>query len=216
VIIAGSVKNIGEQAFYGIANNNNYTGPNMHGNRIASLTIANGVESIGNRAFHNNRLASIVIPGSVKRIGSQAFQYQWALLTSLTIENGVENIDTGAFRENGKLLSVTIPGSVKTIADYAFHAASGLRHVTLNEGLDSIGQYAFYGREIANITIPNSVTYIGDYAFQQTNLSTVHIGQGVLVNNGFPTGFRECYSSANDLAAGIYEKVNNNTWRKSE
>ncbi len=112
---------------------------------ITSITIGNGVTSIGNRAFYNcSGLTSITIPSSVTSIGKYAF-YNCSNLTS-----------------------ITIPASVKSIGDYAFYDCSGLTSVTFEAGsrLKSIGNCAFYNcRGLTSITIPSSVTSIGYGAF---------------------------------------------------
>lgn len=55
---------------------------------------------------------------------------------------------------------------VTRIGDYAFFGCTGLKSVTIPDGVTSIGDMAFIGcTGLTNITIPASVTFIGDRVF---------------------------------------------------
>ena len=170
------------------------------------------VTSIGDRAFEDcSGLTSITIPNGVTSIGGQAFF--GAGLTSVTIPNSVKSIGTQAFAHCG-LKSVTIPSSVTDIRIYAFQYCSGLESIVVESGnpvYDSrencnaiietaknslvvgckttvipnsvtfIGHGAFFGRrDLTTITIPNSVTSIGSEAFADcSGLTSITIPSSV-------------------------------------
>ena len=77
------------------------------------------VTSIGDDAFKYIRLASITIPDGVTSIGSNAF-YFCTNLRSVTIPDNVTEIYEGAFFNCTSLKSVTIPAGVKFIGPEAF------------------------------------------------------------------------------------------------
>ena len=52
---------------------------------------------------------------------------------------------------------------------------SSITSVVVEDGVTSIGQYAFAGCTIASVSIPQSVTFIGDYAFQGTSVRNFYI-----------------------------------------
>ena len=54
---------------------------------------------------------------------------------------------------------------VKMIANHAFAAVIDLKNVTVSEGINVIGNCAFYGSSLTNIVIADSVTDIGEAAF---------------------------------------------------
>jgi hypothetical protein len=54
---------------------------------------------------------------------------------------------------------------VKSIGNRAFWNCKNLTSVTLQEGLESIGEWCFGFTAIKEITIPKSVKNIGNYAF---------------------------------------------------
>ena len=102
-----------------------------HCSSLTSITIPNGVTSIGYKAFsYCNGLTSVTIPNSVKSIGDYAFSGCNGL-TSVTIPNGVTSIGDYAFSGCSALTSITIPNSVKSIGNYAFQYC-GLTSITFN------------------------------------------------------------------------------------
>jgi hypothetical protein len=62
---------------------------------LISVTIPNGVTSIGNRAFANNQITNVIIPSSVTFIGENAFENN-QLLTEITINANNVSIGNGA------------------------------------------------------------------------------------------------------------------------
>ena len=97
---------------------------------ITSVTISDGVTSIGNYAFYNcSSMTSVTIPNSVTSIGERAF-FRCSSLTSVTIGNSVTSIEDYAFEWCSSLTSVTIPNSVTSIVEYAFAWCSSLTSIT--------------------------------------------------------------------------------------
>ena len=103
----GSVKAIGEYAFYNCAG-------------LESITIPDSVTTLGNYSFYNcSSLLSITIPGSVTTFGNRVF-YGCTKITTVVIGEGVTAIGEYAFYNCIALSSVTIAKSVKNIGNYAF------------------------------------------------------------------------------------------------
>lgn len=74
---------------------------------MTSITIGNGVTTIGSDAFRFcSGLTSVTIPNSVTDIGSYAFA-NCSSLTSVTIGNGIKNIRARAFDSCPNLADVT-------------------------------------------------------------------------------------------------------------
>lgn len=65
-----------------------------------------------------------------------------------------------------------IPEPVKLIDSYAFYYDSHLKSVTLPNGLQSIGEYAFGYSLIESIMIPNTAVIIGEGAFSNSAIKT--------------------------------------------
>ncbi len=154
---------------------------------LTSLIIPNCVTSIGEGAFRYCGLTSVTIPNSVTTIGNDAFN-GCSSLTSLTIPNSVTYIGNGAFYGCSGLTSVTIPNSVTSICDDAFSFCSGLTFVNIPNSVTSIGFQAFMGCfSLTSVNIPNSVTSIGNSAFTWcSSLTSVTIPNSV-TSIGFQT-----------------------------
>lgn len=106
------------------------TGTFENCDNLTSVTMEEGVTSIGERAFNNcTGLTSITIPDSVTSIGKYAFQGCTGL-TSVTIGDGVKSIGWYSFHNCTGLTSITIPNSVTSIEYGAFSDCRGLISVT--------------------------------------------------------------------------------------
>ena len=116
-------------------------------------------------------LKNILLPNSLTVIGYNAFR-TCASLSNIDIPTSVNIIETSAFRGCTALSQVEIPSSVTEIK-YAAFSESGLNQITLNEGLISIGEFAFSHcfSLSGNVNIPASVTQIGKVAFLTSNVN---------------------------------------------
>jgi len=140
LVIEEGITSIGNYAFYEC----NFT----------SVTIPGNVTMIGNRAFYRCRsLTSLTILEGVKTIGDHAFAESG--LTSVTIPEGVETIGESAFF-SCNLTSLIIPESVTTIGGGAFWNCR-LTSIVIPEKVTTIGYYAFYGcTNLISINVSNS------------------------------------------------------------
>ena len=78
------------------------------------------------------------------------------------------------------ITSIDIPASVTQIRSSAFSNCPRLEHITLNEGLEFIGAYAFCESPMREIQIPASVREIDNQAFWDCNdLETVVLPKGL-------------------------------------
>lgn len=152
------------------------------------------VRSIGTGAFANTKLTSLTLPNGLQTIGAGAFDGTSLTLSggssynitngadytvvlsgdnktllmftgtgSYTVPSTVEKISAYAFA-NSQVTSVTIPSSVKEIGEGAF-ADSTLSSVTISANISAVPAYAFSNTKLTSLTIPASVTYVDDYAF---------------------------------------------------
>lgn len=151
VVVESNCKAIGNAAFYGCG-------------KLKSVSLPDGLASIGNSAFGYCAFTSIKLPASLKNIGGNAFEYCQGL-KSITIPNSVTEISARTFQGCYRLGSVSLGENLTKIWEFAF-AESGLKSVTIPDGVTTIGVYAFTGcGELTSVSIPASVTGIGSQAF---------------------------------------------------
>ena len=139
-----------------------------------SITLKKGYSEIPESAFWNGEygeeivwLKSITIGNGITSIGEDAFVYCYSLESVTIIGNGNTSIEKCAFSNCEALKSVIIGDGVSSIGDLAFYRCEALESATIGDGVISIGEYAFYRCEaLESITIPDSVTSIGEGAFE--------------------------------------------------
>lgn len=177
-----SVTSIGDFAFRGC-------------NGLTSVTIPEGVTSIGESAFQSTGLENVVIPNSIEEIGAYAFDscdcilsvtlpvHAWKSVAHYTIKTVVltsgESIESNLFTNYKAISSVTLPDELKSIGKDAFYGCSALTEITLPEGLMTIDDNAFQNcGGLINVVIPKSVTTIGLGIFAGCeNLTTLTVSE---------------------------------------
>ncbi len=95
-------------------------------------------------------------------------------------EYTVTGIEVYAFKSKS-ITSVVIPATVTYIGYQAFYQCTSLNSVTLNEGLQIIGEAAFqYCSALLSVSVPSSVTRIEKFAFADcTALANVTLSEGL-------------------------------------
>ena len=161
---------------------------------LTSVTIGNGVTSIGGGAFYDcSGLTEITLPfvGASAKIESDTYQYPLGyIFGTRSYAGGVATTQryygysTSSSAEDtyyipSSLKYVTITGG--NILYGAFYNCNSLTSVTIPNSVKSIGSYAFYNCSgLTSVTIPDRVTSIGSKAFYNcAGLTSVTIGNGV-------------------------------------
>ena len=186
VTIPASVKKIGTGAF-------------CNCQKMATLTLNEGLTEIGNQSFkYCFALKSVTIPSTVSKVGTSAFEqcknmtsvtmkgsyiapqmfYDCVALSSISIPSSVTYFGNGAFMNCISLTSATIEANA-AIGNNAFDSCSSLSTVTL-KNVTKIGNSAFARSGVKSVTIPASATYIDGKAFYNCEkLTSVTISEGV-------------------------------------
>ena len=138
---------------------------------ISTITLGNGITSIGNWAFANlTNLKSVTIPDSVIRIGSKAFYYTPFDNKNLSKPDEFIYIGHHLISANPSISGEKdiLPGTI-SIADEAFMYCAQLTGITIPDSVKSIGAWAFGGcGNLSKIEMPDSVARIGSYALYST------------------------------------------------
>ena len=177
LVIPDSVETIGDRAFscsYGYSLG------------ITSVTIGNGVTSIGDSAFgYCEKLRTIYINEPFNSVDGAPWgaQYGCAVIWNDSIvdadtglvyhEDGDHMIVTGLYNPDNTITSVEIPSvylgkPVVSIDNEAFYNCKSLKGaLVIPDSVETIGSYAFYGcSKLTSVSIGNGVTSIGQSAFQ--------------------------------------------------
>jgi hypothetical protein len=92
---------------------------------------------------------------------------------------GITEIGARAFANISNLMSTTIPEGVNVIGEAAFFG-SGLTSITMPEGVNVIEEDAFaFCINLANVNLPEGVTTIRDRAFWNSGLTNITIPSSV-------------------------------------
>ena len=138
VIVCGVLTGLNKGAFSGCSG-------------LTSITIPDGVTSIGNYAFSGCKNLKYNEYDNALYLGNENNPYLALIkakttdITSCTINKKCKVLSNYAFSAFSKLTSITIPDSVTNIGGAAFYNCSGLMSVTIGNGVTSIGDSAFRG-----------------------------------------------------------------------
>ena len=160
IIVEEGITRIGDYAFYLYSDSGTLT-----------VSLPNGLVSIGKNAFEDGNMTSIMFPSSLREIGDKAF-YK-SSLSSVYLNDGLETLGSSAFSSgdqgaNTNLTSVRIPASLKNWGSSTFYGHRNLSSITLQSGLTMIGDSAFsYSSSLETISFPDTIVKIGASAFEE-------------------------------------------------
>lgn len=135
--------------------------------KTGTYTLPETITSIASSVFAGiTKLSKLEIPNVISNIGPRAFMdsnFKIAFVGEVFADELV--IGESAFQGAKNLGTLTLPNHTTVIGDYAF-ADAKFTKIKLNEGIVSLGNYAFYNVDSNNkVTIPASVKSIGEYCF---------------------------------------------------
>lgn len=129
-------------------------------NKIVSVTIPEGIVSIGANAFYSQEISNINLPKSIKRIGATAFAGN--PFTSVTIPEGVEEIGSLAF---GLVKNVYYKGTLEQWYNVPIggHISRWMLGGFYNGNYDIALNYNLYIEDtlLVSVNIPATVKAIG-------------------------------------------------------
>ena len=171
VIIPGNVRKIEILAFYGCSN-------------LESVTMAEGVEEIGMQTFSETHLKSVVLPKSIIKMDRLVFT-SCNRLTSIDFTEGTYNINGDIIGSCAALTEIKVSGNNTRyqVKDNVLYEKNGKtvcycpsgRKTDMNvpDGVEHIGDFAFWDCLTTKVTLPDSVKSIGERAFFSTGMETM-------------------------------------------
>ena len=165
ITVPSSVRSIGKSAFSRCA-------------QLSSVRLAEGLETLEMWAFQDCRaLTSITLPASLRTVHPRAFLL-CKNLREICVAPGNQylRVQDGLLIDNqNRLLCcpparlqtlVTVPEGIQTIGDAAFYGCDKLQRVDLPASLRAIEDFGFYGgTALRSLTIPAQTTVTGDNVF---------------------------------------------------
>ena len=154
---------------------------------VKSLIIDEGITSIGDSTFMEcNTLEKVWLADSITEVSYDCFQ--WCdKLVELKLPANLEYVGNGSFSAIC-IPRLTLPDSLRVIDKGAFSSLNWLTSLTLNEGLEEIGAWAFSDCEKleTDIYIPRSLNKLGDNTFDMDGSGNVMYKQTLHVYPASP------------------------------
>ena len=164
---------------------------------LQSVTIPEGVTTVGNSAFFNTGLTSVDLPYTVTTVEDKAF-YGCSELVTIDLSSALSDIHNTAFMGCGSISSITVDGQsafsndnivVENDAIYV-ERPSGNHLMTVasdrdgtsfnvRDGTEFIDQYAFTGSKLTSIVLPESITKLENNRFEDCGSLESLDAQGV-------------------------------------
>lgn len=151
-----------------------------------TISLPDGIKTIGERAFLGSHFTEITIPDSVTKIGRYAFD-QCLSLEKIVLSKNLSSIEEETFSYCYQLKALEIPEAVTYIGALAFFESGIVRSqtdspikyvgnwivgvdnapskLTIKDGVVGIAENVFYGSSLSEVTIPKSVQYIAPHSF---------------------------------------------------
>lgn len=146
---------------------------------LISVTLPDTVIEIGAKIFYDcSNLTVVNLSENLKVIGGCAFEYCESL-ASIDLPSTLQSIGESAFSHCEQLRHVAIPGSMVALQKNVFWC-SGLETISFEEGLETIGEYAFTGTNLKEIVLPQSLKVISDWAFSDCVLEKLTLNDGLI------------------------------------
>lgn len=184
VTVPSNVSALGEDCFYG------NTG-------LEEVKIEEGTEEIGTGTFNGcSALAKIALPKSLKKVGAGAF----ASCGALGRVDYAGTVSEWAAIEFGNSLSnVFVTSSKEKLATLYLGDGNPLPEKIAIEGIEQVGNYAFYGAPVKEVKVGKGVKKLGQDAFTYcAGLKTVVLGKDIEY-------FRYAFTNGSPIEKFYYE-----------
>ncbi|MBR2096298.1 MAG: leucine-rich repeat domain-containing protein [Prevotella sp.] len=123
---------------------------------VASITLPEGLQYIGNKAFYGTGITSLSLPNSITGLGDMALA-SCPALASINIGTGVSEVSSNAFINCPNLATITVAAG-----NTALKAEDG---VLFSKSGTSLYVCAAKGAKSGDYTVPSGVNYVYDNAF---------------------------------------------------
>ena len=150
--------------------------PELGWSRIVEIILPNSVKVINDFSFYQcSHLINCRLPEELDTLDKHAFMN--TRLENVTFPKKITNMGINCFI-NSILGNVTIRG-IKSIP-YATFAASTIENITIEEGIETIGERAFNDTKInGEMTLPSSLKQLDELAFLDADINELVLPEGL-------------------------------------
>lgn len=149
VIDGKSIVAIGEEVFCGLQG-------------IKNIKVAEGIRSIGAKAFFDCGVETILLPDSLREVGESAFEK--ALLKLISFPDDVAEVGKRCFFECPSLEYAKLPKNMEILRAELFHGCEELRELVFPDSPSMIEEKAVAATGLRLTEIPSSVIVLKEAA----------------------------------------------------
>ncbi len=150
--------------------------------KLEKIKLSSNLDTVCENAFNNTKWFNNQSNGLVY-VGKVAYKYKGDMPrnTKITVKSDTVSISESAFKDCANLTAILIPSSVKHIDKYAFYNCQGLTKLNFNDGIERIENDAFGSCEkLTSVNFSETLKSIGAFAFVECKkLSEITIHQSV-------------------------------------
>ena len=150
--------------------------------KLEKIKFSSNLDTVCENAFNNTKWFDNQSNGLVY-VGKVAYKYKGDMPrnTKITVKSDTVSISESAFKDCANLTAILIPSSVKHIDKYAFYNCQGLTKLNFNDGIERIENDAFGSCEkLTSVNFSETLKSIGAFAFVECKkLSEITIPQSV-------------------------------------
>ena len=150
--------------------------------KLEKIKLSSNLDTVCENAFNNTKWFNNQSNGLVY-VGKVAYKYKGDMPrnTKITVKSDTVSISESAFKDCANLTDILIPSSVKHIDKYAFYNCQGLTKLNFNDGIERIENDAFGSCEkLTSVNFSETLKSIGAFAFVECKkLSEITIPQSV-------------------------------------
>ena len=150
--------------------------------KLEKIKFSSNLDTVCENAFNNTKWFNNQSNGLVY-VGKVAYKYKGDMPrnTKITVKSDTVSISESAFKDCANLTAILIPSSVKHIDKYAFYNCQGLTKLNFNDGIERIENDAFGSCEkLTSVNFSETLKSIGAFAFVECKkLSEITIPRSV-------------------------------------